>query len=456
MNATPADPLVQLARLALSCEYSSISEDIQSKLVNTLVDSFGVGLAGTLTPEYQSLIRVWDIPDGPASLWGTGRSTDTNTAVQLNGVALCLLELDEGNRSARGHPGAHVIPAAVAEAQRLGSSGQLLMGAILAGYEVAARIANVFRPHAGLHPHGNWGAIGAAAAVGILNGFDEIQIAEAMDAASGLALASPFASALDGSFVRNLWVGAAGVHGINAVRTVQAGLGSVNSTMTHTFGALLGELDYDLLAHDPARPLAITEAYVKRHASCAYTHGPADAACEVREKLGGDTSAIESVRIDTHPHAATLNGAHPTSRLAAMFSLPHVVAVALTTGHVAPESFEESALANAEIVRLRDATTVKIEPEFDTRVPPRRAARVTVQLRDGSAVGAEVPNAIGDFDFHPFGLAEIRAKLEGLLDRDTVVAIEQLVRHLVSDESAATLEALSHLSTTSKAQRDSS
>jgi Uncharacterized protein involved in propionate catabolism len=404
-----------LADGAAQVEINRVDPAVATALERTLIDSLGVALAGALTSEIQSLVDAWPAPPGECSVWGTGVSTDSQTAALLVGASLCSLELDEGNKAARGHPGAHVIPVAIAEAQRLGSAGDELLSAILAGYEVATRIATAFRPRQGLHPHGHWGAIGAAVAVGRLCGFDAAQLAEAMDAASALALATPFSSALDGSFVRNTWVGVAGSNGITAARLVRAGLGSQDGTAASTFGSLLGEIDVERIDTD-FTTWTITQGYFKRHASCAYTHPPADAAIELRERHSDVTTRdIVAIRVGTHSLAAPLSRQQPATRLAAMFSIPHVVAVALRDGSVLPESFDAASLADSEFARLRDVTTVTVDPELESRLPLARGARVSMTLTDGRNLEAVVPNAIGDSDHLPFGVPEIAAKLATLL-----------------------------------------
>ncbi|MFM8992105.1 MAG: MmgE/PrpD family protein, partial [Alphaproteobacteria bacterium] len=62
------------------------------------------------------------------------------SAAFLNGVAGTALELDEGNRFARGHPCIHVLPAAIVAAERAGASGRDFLLALCLGYELGARI----------------------------------------------------------------------------------------------------------------------------------------------------------------------------------------------------------------------------------------------------------------------------------------------------------------------------
>jgi len=428
------ETILKLAAFVDSCTAGTAPEVVRACVQKVLTDSLGVALAGHDTAEYRQLENAWPLGSGPSTLWARRADADTAGVIMLNATALCVLELDEGNKFARGHPAAHVLPAALAEAERLGASGHAFLDAFLAGYEVAARIARAFQPAAGLHPHGNWGAIGAAAAIGKLNGFSIQQIAEAMDAAAGLMLASPFVSALRGSFVRNTWLGAAGVNALTAARIAASGLGSIDGTGTATLGQILGSISSDEIEHDLGQRWEITGGYYKRHSSCNYTHPPADAALEARDDPRFDATQIERIIVQTHALAVPLSATAPRTRLAAMFSIPHVVAVALAHGRCPPASFAVPALADPQITRLRERTTVEFDEEIDARRPAHRGARVRLELATGETIVAEVPDAIGDAGYHPFTSTQIDDKLRGLIGAERLGAVHRTVRALLADD----------------------
>jgi len=417
----------RLGVFAAELSLHDLPERVRDALALTVLDTLGVGMAGGLTPELGRLRSAWSLPPGPAHLWGATTGTDIATATMLNGTAVCCLELDEGNKYARGHPAAHVVPVAVAVAERLRCSGPRLLTAILAGYEVAARFGRACAPRPGLHPHGNWGAIGAAAAVGVLYGLDPARLAAAIDSAGGLVLATGFESALVGSFVRNTWVGHAGVAGLTAANLARAGLATVDGTAASTLGSLLGTIDPAQLVEDLGSRFDITGGYAKRHASCSYTHPPADAALEIRTAHPDLAVAdIDEVVVETHRLAAPLSRTAVPTRLAAMFSIPYVVAVALREGACRPASFDDEARRDPDLASLAAKVRVEHRPELDERLPAERAARVHVRLRDGRQLSAEVPNPVGDAAYHPFGRPEIQAKLAQLLPAglsDRVVAV---------------------------------
>ena len=65
---------------------------------------------------------------------------------------------------ARGHPASHIVPTLLALAQSDGRDLEAVMGALVAGYEVGARVGMAlggFNPH--LHDAGSWACVGAAA-----------------------------------------------------------------------------------------------------------------------------------------------------------------------------------------------------------------------------------------------------------------------------------------------------
>src|SRR5690606_22711014 len=99
----------------------------------------------------------------------------------------------------KGHPGIQLVPVALATAQRLGSTGPELLRAVLMGYEVASRVGRGARLRLAVHPHGTYGAIGAAVAVGVLKGYSARQMQELICIAATLGLATSRKTLLEGS-----------------------------------------------------------------------------------------------------------------------------------------------------------------------------------------------------------------------------------------------------------------
>lgn len=98
-------------------------------------------------------------------------------AAFCNAAAASALDLDDGNRSARGHPGASVIPAALAVAQEAGADAEALLAAIVTGYDVAIAVG----AERGFYARsGMWCGFGAVAAAALLRQAPPDQTAQAL------------------------------------------------------------------------------------------------------------------------------------------------------------------------------------------------------------------------------------------------------------------------------------
>jgi 2-methylcitrate dehydratase PrpD len=437
MHDWPAT-LGRLGGFAAALRWDGVAAGVRERLGLVVLDTLGVTVAGARTAELAAVTRAWDPPPGPATLVGAGRRAAVDTAAWINGTAACCLELDEGNKYARGHPAAHAVPAVLALGEQLGVSGRPLCEALLVGHEVASRFGRAFTAAPGVHPHGHWGATGAAAGAARLLGADAEGIAAAIDAACGLPMATHFDVATRGTFVRNTWIGAANANGLVAARLAVAGLAGPAGTAELTFGDLLGTFDPDTLTDELGDRFDVALGYFKRHASCSYTHPPADAVLELRARHPGlAADDVTSIEVATHRLAAPLDGVEFPTRLAAMFSVPYVVAVALVHGTCAPAAFDDAHRGDPAVVRLARATKVTCAPELDARLPGERPARVVLHLADGSSLSAEAPNPIGDADHHPFGHADVVAKLGALLGDRDAAALADAVAALPSAASLA-------------------
>lgn len=141
-------------------------------------------------------------------------------------------------------------------------------------------------------------------------------------------------------------------------------------------------------------------------------------------------NAIESVVVETFSIATALDGTEWPTRLAAMFSIPYVVATVMREGEFGPSASDWDHRRDQGIQRLAHRVTVVATDEFNNRLPERRGARVTVVSRDGTEISAEVEQPIGDAAHQPMGWGEIRAKSASLIGSDRSEVLEQAVRDL--------------------------
>ncbi|MBL8699436.1 MAG: MmgE/PrpD family protein [Alphaproteobacteria bacterium] len=397
---------------AAAATYDSLAAPVVARAKLAMLDTLGAIAAGHQEPEVQALVRRLATPTGAgAPVIGTRAHADPATAALLNGIAGTSLELDEGNRFARGHPAIHVLPAALVAGQRLASSGRELLLAFALGYEIAARIGAAANLRPGFHPHGTWGVVGAALAVARLHGADAARLAETINIASSLSLATSMRTAIEGGTVRNAYAGVANQLGLLAWDLAASGFTGERDGVATVFGQIAGR-DF--------KPEAMTEAlgsrwevarnYFKRHACCRYNHGMLDA-LEILVAENGTIAAddVAEVTVETYAAAAELADPRPRNALAAKFSLPFAAAAFLVRGAADMPAFRAEARGDAAILDLAARVHVREEPGFTARLPAARPARVAVALRDGRRLVAETMTNRGDAD-SPYPVAEIEAK----------------------------------------------
>lgn len=433
------DSLLRLGEFVEGLTWSHQEAAVRAALERIIFDSVAVTIAGGRLAESQCLRQALPWADGPATVFGQDAGTGAIEAAWLNGVSMVCLELDEGNKRVRGHASAHVIPAALALAEAKRCSGEELAAALLAGHEVASRFGEAVELQAGVHPHGNWGVAGAAAAASRISGLPASRIAAAIDAAGALALVTPFRAALTGMNVRNAWIGHAGSAGIYAAALSASATEPLVGIAADTFGGFPGSLSAEKLTDGLGLEFAVTGGYFKRHASCSYTHPPADAVLGLVSEHGPVApDEVGHIRVETHRLAASLTSTQWPTRLAAMFSIPYVVSVALITGECGAEQFGDSWRKREDVARLAGKIEVMEAADLTARLPTERAARVRVRWASGAEAATEISNPVGDADYSPFTEADLLGKAAKLLGSQRQAAkVRELCAELLAADDVA-------------------
>jgi len=153
-----------------------------------------------------------------ATIIGSSVKVPMANAALVNGAVSHVVELDDGHRIAKGHPGVTVISAALAVAESLGATGKELITAVVAGYDIFVRVASSINPshlNKGYHTTGTCGTLAAAAAASSLLKLGEIQTANALGLA-GIQASGLLEVTIDGQMAKVLNAGKAAYGGVLA------------------------------------------------------------------------------------------------------------------------------------------------------------------------------------------------------------------------------------------------
>ncbi len=355
-----------------------------------IADSIPVIAAGMQMPEMKALVanHLKASPRGDAWVFGAGTRAPPIDAALLNGTAGTWLELDEGNLFAKGHPGIQVVPAAVAAAQELGAKGSDLLVAVALGYEVSSRIHRAADVKLAVHPHGTYGVIGAALAVGKLKGFDTARMLELINVSATMGMTTSRQTLLDGATVRNIYTGHSGYMGTMAARLVECGFTGEVDSVAAIYGKILSD------TFDPARVIRdlgsewlITKSYFKLHPTGRYVHSAIDALEDLLATVPGgclDPAGIASLDVRAYMLAAMLQEKSVRTSFGARFSVPFALASIIVRGRSGLESFDDAAVANPAIQSLAKRVELLEDKSFTARYPAEQPVSVRAVMHDGS------------------------------------------------------------------------
>jgi 2-methylcitrate dehydratase PrpD len=392
------DYLDRLARFVEETRFEALPETAIAAAKMVLLDTLGAIAAGSALDENTRLARFAAARGaGAATLLGHPLNADTFWAALVNATAGVALEMDEGNRLGGGHPAIHVLPGALAVAEEQGCSGQRLIEALVAGYEIGSRIGGATTAKPNLHSHGTWGTISTAAAVARLSGSRAAVIRDVMNLAASMSPANTWTPALEGATIRNLYPGRSAFQGILAANLQRCGFTGLRDAPSDVYGTLLADaFEPELAVADLGRGYRIEQNYFKFYACCRYNHYALDALAEIRRAHRFTGDDVTSAQVTTIPFGLRMADPAPAAMLGAKFSIPYAVAASLVTGAAGVAAFEPAALGDARIRDLARRVSVSADPEMSPRRVDYPTARLTLSLRDGRRLEASAGIVRGD------------------------------------------------------------
>ena len=300
------------------------------------LDFLGIALAARREPWTAAVARTFAVLGGAEESTAlTGGRLPAPNAAYVNSLLAHSTDWDDSHLAAVVHPGAVVLPAALAVGERAGADGRRTLAAALAGYEVMIRLGRSIQPHhmrQGFHGTATCGVFGSAAAAARLLGLDAATTAHALGlaASSASGLAQFFHS---GSSVKSFQVAKSAHDGIMAALMAAAGLDAPADALEGEKGFLrayaAGAPRRDPL-DEPGVPPAVLQVMVKRYPIAAHLHGAVDAAMRLAGDVPETLDRISSIEVFIDPTIAGNNALRdPGDLQAARMSLPFCVACAL-------------------------------------------------------------------------------------------------------------------------------
>lgn len=389
-----------------------------------LLDTFGVAIRGQGHETAASSLRAMATIDGAGGgipVWGTDRRLAAAYAALANGIAAHVLDFDDTHTDSIVHGSAIIAPVVMALGQRRDASGEDLIAAFVAGWEVAARVGLAAKGtfhQRGFHTTSIAGIFGAVAAASRLLGLSPAATAQAIGLAGSQASGiNEYLS--DSSSAKSLHVGWSAHAGMLAASLAQSGMTGPASVFEGRDGLLRTHgirehADPAALAADLGTRWEISRISIKPYPCCHFAHAFIDCVGALAA-LGVGPSDIASIEcvvpeieqpLICEPFGEKLR---PASPYAAKFSLPFLVASRIVEGSIGHRTFEARNLKRADILDLAARVSYRIAAPGETPFPRTFPGWVEARLVDGRTIVERMDVNAGHPD-NPLAGEQVEAK----------------------------------------------
>lgn len=429
-----------LSTYIASSRFDDLPNDVIDKAKMCVLDSLGCALGGTTLEAGRILLNfVAEVGGKPEStLLPRGPKVPAVSAAYANSHLANLMDFDD---TLKGHPGACIIPPALAVAEKLGSSGRELINAVVLGYEVGMRILNAIIPsHERLAkaPRGPgtrhiYGAVTASSALLHLD-------ADTTAMALGLAgVNAPVPSSPTERMERPVsWSkfnhGWASQGGVLAALLAQRGFVSSKTILDGDkgFWVMAGSdrCDFGEFTRGLGQEYITRKVAFKTFPCCRFLHSSIEALKEIITEHDISPTSIDRIHVQSFGRVAQLLDYAPANEIDVQFSLPYVMVMGLLGKSPGYEWLAEANFRDPRTLAMLKKVSVEVDPEAERKFRDEGNESSTVLVN----VGGKEFKA---FVIHPRGLLtheELHDKFRGLavplLGRSASEGVIEAIEHL--------------------------
>lgn len=402
-----------LAHFASGLHLNDVPGDLVEQIKVHVIDALACGLASKrseMARDFETHCAEQYAP-GPCALLGTSRRLAPVGAALFNAMAINALDHDDGleiDGRGMGHPGASLVAAALSGIWQRRVSGHELLQALIAAYEVNARVIvsqqpsiERFRQVYGVCQHQ---ALGSAVAYGKLQELDSGGLENAMGLAGSLTPlpslrkynwdSRPLVSFKDFNApaaeagVRAVHLHKQGWVGARAILDGDQGLWRMLGSDRLDAGVLTEKLGVEWLARN---------ASLKHYPACRWIHTALESFEQLWLAQGRDATGISRIDVLTGvTQARDFMDRRPTTEVDSQFSLPHALAC-LSLGIARHDWHAEATRKDSRVQALADRVFARVDPELDRLMSETRrpAGQVRVHLGEQVLTGKRLEYPLG-------------------------------------------------------------
>lgn len=371
--------------------------EVVEKAKQHILDTFAAMVSGSELPPGRAALTLARAQAGRpvATVVGSSVLTGPMDAALVNGVLAHSDETDDSHGPSQSHPGASIVPAALALGEELGATGEHYLRAVTLGYDVGSRLTMAlggatFRDESRRSTHAFAGDFGSAAAAGCVAGLTAQQMRWLLDyasqQASGYAIWGRDTDHIEKGFVFGGMPARNGVTAALLVRSGWNGVDDVFSGVDNFFQVNAPKGDPAVLVDKLGERYEVVNTDIKKWTVGTPIQAPLDAIDNIRKKRPFDAADVRRVVVRLAPTV----GAVVDNRDIPDICLQHMVAVMLVDKTASFHAAHDKARMQDAAV-LRQRSKVQYVPDAAlARLLPARVAVVEVTLNDGTELSDRV------------------------------------------------------------------
>lgn len=414
----------ELSNFVHEFDLEQVPNEVQQYALHLILDATGIAYASSqydFSKTGLEALRLFEEP-GQHIVLGTGEKMSYRDAALANGLLIHGLDFDDTHVAGVVHMTSAVWPCVLAVAEKQNSTGAEMLAAYIAGMEVGARLGMVAKGafhQVGHHPTGLVGAFACSLVAAKLMklSVDEMTMAQGI----ALSMASGnFEFLEDGAWTKRYHPGWAAVSGIMAATFAKAGYIGPSLPYEGRFGLYKSHLiglepgcDYSLATAGLNTTWEVMSVGIKPYPSCHFTHAAIDATLILTKEHQLTVDQVKSIKalvpeevVKTvcEPLATKQS---PSCAYDAQFSVPYLVAVALTRHDFTLADLEAKPLADPIVAALAKKVNYEVDP--NSGFPTYYSGEVHITLNDGRVLKHREHKNRGCFD-RPLSANDIAKK----------------------------------------------
>lgn len=361
-------PVNDIAQHISERHFEDLPQDVVACAKRLILDTLAVAWAGAGAVGCKDVYTLTSQQGGTpeSSVWVHGDKIPSVSAAFVNSLFASALDFDSFHEAGTLHSDIVVLPAALAMAERQGSSGKEFLTAFVLATDLTCRLGLSTVLRTGWFFTAIHGVIGAAAATARLLRLDTNGIKDAMGLAY-LNAAGTQQAAIERSFAKRLESAFAARSGVHAGLLANQGCDGPHDFLLGQFGLyrMYEDGDASVVTHNLGRRYELSQITIKRYPSCACTHAAIDAIHHLIDEHQLSPDQVLSIEVSLSPYMNRLVGApfSPKSnpQVSAQFSIQYALACGILFRRFGLDELDDAVIQDSRVLNMAKRVQVVVD-----------------------------------------------------------------------------------------------